>query len=310
MQRNVKTVFMEVDIRIENRVFLILDYKNQKFNIQKIISSEDKIHFHTFSKQQNKMYFYTKAESKENEYENTTFMNNRILLENHLYFLSKHRGVRDSYPDADLIHSDKESFNIIFLKSPENIYSLPESYRIYIPAHTLSIQKLPEKYKPLGSITYMTLSHSRPIWNLQTKLKYKRVDTIESMEDFSLVQSRGFCETQEIFDEWYPWMRNFNLKNQDDPVQSFWVAYKDESPVGVCLTIETESCTGIYAVATLPSERKQGISTSLIHTAIQSIHKVPDNIICLQVETNSYAHNFYKKLGFTDAFECLIFKHF
>ena len=105
-------------------------------------------------------------------------------------------------------------------------------------------------------------------------------------------------------------MRNFNLKNQDDPVQSFWVAYKDESPVGVCLTIETESCTGIYAVATLPSERKQGISTSLIHTAIQSIHKVPDNIICLQVETNSYAHNFYKKLGFTDAFECLIFKHF
>ena len=43
MQRNVKTVFMEVDIRIENRVFLILDYKNQKFNIQKIISSEDNL---------------------------------------------------------------------------------------------------------------------------------------------------------------------------------------------------------------------------------------------------------------------------
>lgn len=229
------------------------------------------------------------------------------LLDNHLYFLSHHRGILDSYPDADLIHSEKEFFNIIFLHSPENIYSLPDSYKIYIPDECVDCKKLPESYSQMGALSYMILPEHQVAWKINLDISCKKVETMEDMEEFSRVQVRGFNESDTEYNEWHPWIRGYNMKNIQDPAQSFWIAYRENQPVGVCLTVRTKNCIGIYAVATLAEERNKGISTSVMASAIQHAGRQAGEHVSLQVFSNAYAHNFYRNLGFVDAFECAIY---
>ncbi|MBZ0201801.1 MAG: hypothetical protein IT281_08740 [Ignavibacteria bacterium] len=51
-------------------------------------------------------------------------MDNHKLLENHLQFLSSHRGVRKTLRDIEYIISDKPSFNIAFSLSDSAIESI------------------------------------------------------------------------------------------------------------------------------------------------------------------------------------------
>ena len=128
------------------------------------------------------------------------------------------------------------------------------------------------------------------------------------MENFSLVQGKGFCDPGYDFNEWYPWMREKNMKNFKDSNQSFYIAYEKQKPVGVCLSITHNGIGGIYAVATSPEYLKQGVCTSIMKSVMIDCTKNNFQIITLQVNTNSYAHNFYKKLGFADEFECKIYQ--
>jgi predicted GNAT family N-acyltransferase len=54
-------------------------------------------------------------------------------------------------------------------------------------------------------------------------------------------------------------------------------------------------------------ERSETISTTLIQKAIND---ATNNMtaITLQTSTESYAHSFYKNLGFENTFQCSIFK--
>ena len=128
------------------------------------------------------------------------------------------------------------------------------------------------------------------------------------MEDFSLAQGKGVCYPGDDFNEWYPWMREKNMKSFEDSNQSFYIAYEKEKPVGVCLSITHNGTAGIYAFTTLHEYRKQGISTSIMKSVMIECTNNNIQVITLQVNTNSYANDFYKMLGFTDEFECKTFQ--
>lgn len=234
-------------------------------------------------------------------------MNNFSLLEHHIYFLSTHRGKRESLKNIEFIHSDKELCNIAFVLSTEIIDNIAPNYRLYLPTW-VSTTALINNRQEIGSTTYMILPDINQTWNFDKKIKIKKVTTLKEMEDFSLVQGKGFCEDEDVFNEWYPWMRKKNNSCFEQSNQHFYIAYDHEQPVGVCLAIENNAIIGIYAVTTLPAYRKKGISTSLMNHVLQEAIRHGIKHITLQVSTKSYAHNFYKKLGFSDAFECRMFK--
>jgi ribosomal protein S18 acetylase RimI-like enzyme len=127
------------------------------------------------------------------------------------------------------------------------------------------------------------------------------------METFSELQSRGFLENQEAYATWHPWLRAANFKNLQNKDQYFFIAEIDGTPAGVVLMIVHEGIAGIYAVATPPQFRKNGVSTSILKHAVIEAKKLGCSTITLQVKNGSYAESLYRKLGFKTAFEMQIF---
>lgn len=236
-------------------------------------------------------------------------MNNRALLEQHLYFLSTHRGKRKSLEQVEFIESDKSTFNIAFPFSPGSIATIGSMFHIYLPVWINADEKILSGWKKTGSITYMELRGTQSDWKINNAITVRQVKSTDEMEIFSLVQGKGFCETEDDFKEWYPWMLEKNLNNVSDIQQIFYVGYINQTPAGVCLAIVHNNMIGIYAVTTLPEYRKQGISTAIMKQVIHDGQKSNIYPVTLQVMTDSYAHRFYKHLGFSDAFHCSIFSH-
>ena len=230
------------------------------------------------------------------------------ILENHINFLSKHRGLRESLEYGEFIHSDKTEYNIAFPLSTEAIEKISKNYTMYLPQWVLINEYMKLNCKKAGCLTYMVLTAGKTKWEANEKIIIKKASSLSDIEDFSLVQGRAFCEAEEEFNEWYPWMREKNINNLDDKTQSFYVAYENEKPVAVTLCIYHKNIAGIYAVATMPQHRKKGISTTLIQRAVDDAIRNNLTTITLQTSTESYAHSFYKKLGFEDAFDCSIHK--
>jgi len=229
------------------------------------------------------------------------------ILESHIYFLSKHRGIRECLDYSEFIHSEKAEYNIAFPLSNEGIEKINKKYTIYLPKWIIN-EQMKLKYKKIGSLTYMVLTDEKTKSKINNKIIVKKAISLSTIEDFSLVQGKAFCETEEEFNEWYLWMREKNIKNLDDNTQNFYVAYENEKPVSVLLCIYHKKTAGIYAVATLPEHRKKGISTTLMQKAIDDAISNNMTTITLQTSTESYAHSFYRNLGFENVFECSILK--
>lgn len=230
------------------------------------------------------------------------------ILKQHIYFLLKHRGVRESHEYGEFIHSDKKEFNIAFPLSNEGIDKISNSYTIYLPQWVLINEQMKLKYIKTGSLTYMVLTDKKMKLKINKEITTKIAISLSDIEDFSIVQGKAFCETEVEFNEWYLWMREKNIKNLDDNTQNFYVAYENNIPVGVLLCIYNKSIAGIYAVATLPKYRRKGISTTLIQRAVDDALCNNITTITLQTSTESYSHCFYRNLGFKNMFECSILK--
>lgn len=230
------------------------------------------------------------------------------ILENHINFLSNHRGIREELGSIEFINSEKAPYNIAFPLSNEAIDEISKNYTTYLPQWISINEQMISKYKKLGSLTYMVLTDKNSEFEINKEIIIKRSASLSDIEDFSIVQGKAFCEEEEEFNEWYPWMREKNIKNLNDNTQNFYVAYEDGKPVGVTLSIYHKNIAGIYAVATLPEYRKKGISTTLIQRAVNDAISNNITTITLQTSTESYAHSLYRKLGFEDVFECSILK--
>lgn len=234
--------------------------------------------------------------------------NERVLLENYLEFLRTHRGTVTKQSDHWLVESDKKEFTFLIVGAT----SIPEINHISTFYKTpwsgesnsnwLKIDK-----KHTHSLSYMILDKKQLATEpLKNELHFKVEPTLQHIEDFSLVQGKGFCPTEDSFNEWYPWMRSKNMSNLKTPNQAFYVAYQNEKPIGTALAIKKDHTLGIYAVATLPDFRKQGVSSFLMEKIVSQSH-TSDEIVTLQVLKNSYAEKFYLKLGFKIAFEVKIY---
>lgn len=233
-------------------------------------------------------------------------MDNKSLVENHLYFLSTHRGRRETTPVAEYIHSDMFFFNIAIPSKAGNIKTIPSDFLIY--AYDFIPGKIIGDLKHFTKLSYMALTEYDNIKTVDENVLIKKAETEKDMEDFSFAQAKGFAMMEEDLDDWYPWLLKQNMKNLNKENQSFYLGYINDKPVATGLCITHENIAGIYAVATIPEFRKQGISTSIMKKVIEDASAKKVDGITLQVEADSYANKFYRDLGFKDAFHCTIYK--
>jgi ribosomal protein S18 acetylase RimI-like enzyme len=227
------------------------------------------------------------------------------LLDNHLTFLATHRGVVGRNGDTISIQSERPDFTYTLLGTTSTLDELAADVHTvqHLPWSGTTADALEEAgfVRAMG-LSYMTLAEDHPDWRVRSDLVVGSVGTQLQMDSFSEVQSRGFCETQEIFDDWHPWLKAANDRNLQNARQIFYVGYLQGDPVGTCLTIFEEGLAGIYAVATLPQHRKKGIGTTIMRQAIADARKRGAGTITLQVKQDSYAEDFYRHLGFERVF--------
>ncbi len=235
----------------------------------------------------------------------------RWLFENHVEFLSTHRGNVTRLKDAFTVESDRPEFTYAVLGSGENSALLEKFSTVHlIQWNDPREQDLNDpRYQSRGGLSYMTFAGDSAAWTRNPSVEIVSVTTKEEMDIFSHVQAAGFAQTQEDYDRWHPWLSQANHRNLNSERQKFYVGYVDGKPVGTTLLVLTKGLAGIYAVATLPESRKRGIGSSLMARAVTDARNQQCDLITLQVAASSYAESLYKKLGFDTRFSAKIFAH-
>jgi len=231
----------------------------------------------------------------------------RLMLENHLAFLASHRGSIHGRGRGDtlFVESERPEFTYAILGPQARAAALPDKVEMvqHFPWSGTSSEELGlAGFGFLMGISYMFLEDSRPEWRLHRGLRVDLVTDQEQMDIFSRVQCRGFNESDESFNQWHPWLKTANDRNLHNPRQRFYVGSLADHPIGTTLTVESEDCVGIYAVATLAEHRKQGISTTVMRHAVRDAKNTGASLIVLQVKQDSYVEDFYRHLGFKRLF--------
>lgn len=233
-------------------------------------------------------------------------MLNSVLFENHLEFLRTHRGKVTKTGDHFCIQSEKAPFTY-FVPGSDDILPLLDRFSTAHLAPWVSAENRQEISKAgwvrKGSLSYMKLRAFVPASKPSPTVRSRTAKSIADIESFSEIQGRAFCETEESYREWQPWMRQANLRNADNPNQRFYIAALDDKDASVALSVRVGKTVGIYAVATLPVMRKHGISTVLMEKMISELKTDGAEILTLQVVKGSYAESLYLKQGFEEAFE-------
>jgi len=237
-------------------------------------------------------------------------MINRQLLNNHICFLRQNRGSIRNENENIIISSDVENFDITFLV---NEYpSEFESKMIYLPEWASDSNEIIEndKITKVADLTYMFAnSNILNAWKTNNSIVTKKVTNDSDLELFSIIQSKGFCETKEIYNEWFPFLRRKNFEGVLFKNQHFFIAYLEDEAVGTCLIVDSHDTYGIYAVATLPEYRKKGIATSVMKSALVNCMNSKIQNLTLQTMKDSNAEKLYLYLGFKKEFNCQILKN-
>jgi GNAT superfamily N-acetyltransferase len=229
----------------------------------------------------------------------------QALLNNHVAFLSSHRGEVRRKGDTIYIESDRPEFTYAILGHTSRLENLASSTQTiqHLPWSMPTTQDLKGVgFVPTIGISYMVLNNSNLDWRIRDDISIKKVCDDASMDTFSKVQSRGFNESQESYDSWHPWLRAANHRNLANTNQSFYVGSLGGEAVGVVLTVIEGEMAGIYAVATLPKHRKKGVSATIMKQAIADARVRGCSVITLQVKQDSYVEDFYRHLGFKRIF--------
>lgn len=232
------------------------------------------------------------------------------FLENYVEFLGLFRGTVKRENNRITIESDRTEFSMLF--------PLKE-----LPANALqnfsgSVVSLPWLKEAEAAIQQSSLSKKNeivfmskplnPYIEEDDRIQVRVAQSVKDIEEFSLAQSQGFLESEADFNDWHPWLKDANLRNQNSKNVKFLIADIGAKPSAVTLLVETKDACGVYAVATPPAQRKKGLSTCLLAAAEQIAKDSGYIDMCLQVTAGAYAEQFYQRLGFKEEYRIGIWK--
>ena len=231
------------------------------------------------------------------------------LFENHLKFLATHRGRVTHLNGSYAVESDRPEFTygVLGQGSDPGLLNRFATVQALPWGDCLDPSLVDERFQKKASLSYMAFEGGTGAWPINSRIQVKRVNDTADMDVFSHVQAAGFAQKPEDYEQWHPWLRAANHRNLNRDDQAFYIGYMNDNPVGTALIVRTGNLAGIYAVATIPNFRKQGVGSSVMSRAISDARSMDSEAITLQVVEGSYAESLYKKLGFKTAFNTSIF---
>ncbi|HEX5480675.1 MAG TPA: GNAT family N-acetyltransferase [Dehalococcoidia bacterium] len=103
------------------------------------------------------------------------------------------------------------------------------------------------------------------------------------------------------------WLRTMTrrviLDSLSEPWHTFYIGCIDGQPAGTLHLLVEGSTAGIYAVATLRSQRRRGVQTSLLARAIADARAAGCDLICLRTAAEGDARRLFEHVGFEVAHE-------
>jgi GNAT superfamily N-acetyltransferase len=253
------------------------------------------------------------------------------LLENHLAFLTAHRGEVRRSANAIEILGESEEFSAWIPLSPaadlpaavQTVRLIPSSgpgwenrllatgfepaeVLVHLVSPPTKPPATPEPPKALAHPEVPAAEASGGLGPAEAPAGFSAgepVPAVDSDEDalgFAEVQSAAFLEVGEPDYDW--WQKMFvekALQNYRAPDQSFYLLRVNGEPASSMLVLRTGSVVGIYAVATKPQYRRRGLATRLLN---QARRDAAADRLTLQVLKGSPAERLYLNLGFHVAF--------
>jgi GNAT superfamily N-acetyltransferase len=231
------------------------------------------------------------------------------LLDNYVEFLRSFRGAVAETPSSVVIDSDRDDFSMMIPISEESLPALRRFEGSVLARPQLSWLDhwlWRSRLRKRTEIVFM----SKPVGPMHGDgLRSIRVaQSIADIEDFSLVQSRGFIEDQREFDDWYPWLRSVNLRNQHNARCRFLIADWNGRPASVSLVFESGAACCLYAVATPREHRRQGLGTALLNASEAMARSLGYPTLGLQVYADTYAQGFYERLNFVEQYRVAVWR--
>ena len=236
--------------------------------------------------------------------------------ENHFFAL--HRSERVDWPEAVLLASPYPEIAIwnyagSVNTSKENLAALITDVEQFFrernmsPAFKINPLTLPNQlkrelasrgYELKTEATTMLYSGELRVFVKSNRTRVERV-RINQIETFTITQLDGFESSR----DWLPWFLETNKRNVARSDHVYYLAFHDDEPAGVMLAVyEPKDVCGIYAVATLPKFRGQGIATELFAHVIADAERAGCDHITLSTATGGPAERYFEKLGFDQAY--------
>ena len=229
---------------------------------------------------------------------------------NHLAFLANHRGqLREG---EHWVALDGEAPFLSFFAPTRDAAELPAGCAA-VWTYPWAADEWPRRlarsgFAPAEQLAYMRLDRLRAA-SSGFGGQIERIRTDAGAEEFARVQASGFLAEDSPNRAW--WADCFQRKARENharPDQQFLLARIGHEPAAVLLTVESATTVGIYAVATAPEHRRKGLSTALLARAVEDARAKGAQEVVLQVLAGSYAHGFYRKLGFEDEYMCQVWR--
>jgi GNAT superfamily N-acetyltransferase len=224
------------------------------------------------------------------------------LYANHRRFLEAQRGVVTQHEGYDLVHGDTSAFQIALLHEARVAEeAAARAAFVFAPpwghpgATAASFAGLDHQ------LTHMSLpDDKRRAPEPMSGLSVEQVRDEAQLRAFTQVQAAGFASGATGYEALFAWMWDKNARAFEHSDQHYYCLLRHGAPVSVLLTVNTIEAVGIYAVATPPDLRKQGLSSHLLGRVCAATPAGTQ--ICLQVTRGSDAERLYKKVGFVERF--------
>lgn len=227
----------------------------------------------------------------------------RALYANHRQFLRTHRGALRQHDGYDAIHGDVAAFRISLLHDATAVEAAAAtSNYVYAPPWAPVNSANPALAGMSHQLAHMSLGDDAfagvtPVADCAVEI----VDTEAGLRDFTFVQAAAFAEGQQDRQSLQTWLWGKNLGALHELNQRFYVLKHSGEPASVLLTVDSGDALGIYAVATLPTLQRRGLSRYLL-AHICSSSQMGATPVCLQVLRGSDAERLYRRLGFVENF--------
>lgn len=218
------------------------------------------------------------------------------------------RGAVTRHEGYDLVHGDIPAFQVAMLHEARAAEeAATRAAFVFAPPWAHPGPNAPAFSGLAHQLTHMSLSdEARRAPTPVEALRVEHVADRARLRTFTEVQAAGFAAGPEEHESLFAWMWDKNRRAVEHADQHYYCLRRDGEAVSVLLTVDTGDALGIYAVATPPAQRREGLSSYLLkHVCVAA----PDTAqICLQVMRGSYAEHLYAKLGFAERFVVDVYK--